>query len=371
MNKGFKKIVSSILFFVFQMQGMPFGWSQNRLDTTSMQDQITAGPSFRTSSAPKGTGDRLDASQEIINRGAMMKDPSLVTLSYQVHVLGEVGVPGTYQVAASNRLSEALERAGGVLERGSLRFVQIRRKGEHTKVIDLLSFKLSGNLDANPYLLDNDVIYVPLRKSVAQIVGPVKRPDTYELRGEKDLESLIRLAGGFASGYSENAPIRVIRFENDEKRVIEMENRSEARRNFRIQNGDVVFIPHVLTMKNQFDYNLARIPGDNIFFPSYEERVFVLGAVYRPGPQSFSPYANLRQYLTLGGGTTRSAKIKKIRVLTQAGKTLKGKDDVAINPGDTIIVPERYLSPENWLSLGLGLVSSVLGITTTILVLAR
>ncbi len=292
---------------------------------------------------------------------------SLNTLSYQVHILGEVLRPGTYRVPASTRLSEAIQIAGGMMERGSDRRIELRRGGGSRRA-DLLGFKIFGNLDANPYLMDNDVIFVPLRKTVIQIEGAVKRPGVYELQNEKTIKDVMKLAGGISIGNDDPAPIRVIRFENGKKNVLNVENSEQGRRAFRVQNGDVIILPQFLIAKKSFDYNVSKIPGDNkLFYPSYEERVFVLGAVAKPGPYPFNPYYDLRQYLTLAGGTNKLAKSKKIKIISALGSTTRANNQTEINPGDTIVVPERYMAPESLVSLIVGIASSIVGTTAVIL----
>lgn len=293
---------------------------------------------------------------------------------YQIHVLGEVNQPATYRMAASTRLSEAIQRAGNILERGSERRVQLRRKGEKTKVIDLLAFKQFGSLENNPYLLDNDVVFIPLKKMVVRIAGAVKRPDTYELRSEKTLSDLIKLAGGYTPGAADDEPIKVIRHNDGQtKKVLDIDNDKETLKEFYLKNADVVVVAHFLTKGKEFDYNLPRLPGDSaIFYPSYEERVFIIGAVRQPGPYPFSPYYHVREYLTLSGGLTKDAKSeRKIKVMSSKGEVSKAKMDTVINPGDTIIIPERYMRAENWATLILGISGAALGITTTILTLTR
>ena len=175
-----------------------------------------AGSSFRKNDMQelKGLGVVSMSEQDIMAKGQMMTEPSMSGLTYQVHVLGEIRNPGTYRITASDRLSEVLLRAGGVDEQGSQRNVEIRRQSEGTKKIDLLSFQVFGNLANNPYLLDNDVVYVPLRGSTIQVVGAVKRPRDYELKTEKTLADAIKLAGGFTVGVASSSPIRVVRFLN-------------------------------------------------------------------------------------------------------------------------------------------------------------
>lgn len=293
-------------------------------------------------------------------------------ITYQVHVSGEVQRPGTYRVPASARLSEVIQMAGGILDRGSERRVELRRRDGSRRRADLVSFKTTGNLDANPYLLDDDVIFVPLKDRVVQIEGSVKRPGYYELTGERTIEDLLRLAGGLTPGADGAGNIRVIRYEGGTKELLDVENEVSARKGFSLRNADVVVVPHIFTENKKFDYNIGKLPGEKaIFYPSYEERVFVLGAVALPGPYAFSPYYDVRQYLTIAGGTTKLAKAKKIKIITAEGKTMKASNVTSINPGDTIVVPEKYMAPESFATLVVGIAASVVGITSAVVTLAR
>ena len=152
--------------------------------------------------------------------GTTMGEAAMVSMGYQVNVLGEVMKPGTYKVAASDRVSEVLNRAGGIAVNGSERVIELRRKGGGVIHVDLIAFKLFGKLDQNPYVTDNDTIYVPFRKNVIQIVGAVKRPDFYELKDEKTLADVVDLSGGFNAATAMKEPIRVIRFEGGRRRLM-------------------------------------------------------------------------------------------------------------------------------------------------------
>ncbi len=302
--------------------------------------------------------------------GTTMGEAAMMSMGYQVHVLGEVMKPGTYKVAASDRVSEVIQRAGGLAQNGSERNIEIRRKGGGTTHVDLLAFKLFGKLDQNPYVTDNDVIFVPLRKNVIQVVGAVKRPDYYELKSEKTLDDVVELAGGFNAATAMKEPVRVIRFENGEKKVDEIPIEKEAMKEFPILNGDVVVIPNIVTKGTKFDYNVASIPGDQVFYPSYEDRVFVLGGVAFPGAYPFSPYYTLNQYITLAGGLTERGK-PKYRVTAIDGKSHGAKPDARVNPGDTIVVKESWMSPASWMSFALGVASFGLSASATIIAIRK
>lgn len=329
---------------------------QNRVDSGrdwANRGQSPAVGSFRNPENENGQdlgGGHSGLGPDALSNGSTLNGDMTSGVSYQVHIVGEVKNPGTYRLTASDRLQEALQRAGGVLERGSLRNVIIRRRGVGTRSYDIVRFRRFGNLQDNPYLLDNDVVQVPLRKQAVQVVGSIERPDVYELRGERTVADILTLAGGPSVGVEHNAPVKVIRFIDGQKTLLDVPL-SEAR-TAKILNGDVIYVPSVLTANNKFDYNVIKLPGDQPFYPAYEDRVFVLGGVYNPGPYNFNPYYGVSQYLTLAGGTTKLAHRSGMRVIHQDGsKQMIGHHDVKINPGDTIYTPESRLAPENWLQI--------------------
>ncbi len=346
---------------------------------TRANQGVTTKPSFRTyrddgvdPSQPRGLGaDRSGLPQQGLADYARPGVGGVMSMSaYQIHVLGEVGKPGTYQVSASTRLSDAVKQAGDVASAGSLRHIQLKRDGRSIP-IDLLSYELYGDLANNPYLVENDVIFVPLRKDVVQIAGSVRRPNTYELKNERNLKSLIELAGDFTAGVDISIPIKVVRFKNGNKNVIDVNNDSVSLSSFDILNGDVVFIPNVITAQNEFDFNVESLPGEQPFYPSYEDRVFVLGGVKFPGAYPFSPHYNLSQYLSLAGGVSERGKVSKIKIIAPDGKVRKGVDGMVVNPGDSISVKERWLSPTGWITFMVSIASFGLSASATILALQR
>jgi protein involved in polysaccharide export with SLBB domain len=292
-------------------------------------------------------------------------------LIYQVHILGEVKKPGTYRVTASTRVSEAIKLAGGLKKNGSERSVEVRTPGGGSKRIDLLDYKVFGKLQDNPYLMDNEVIFIPLKQKVVEIEGALNRPGIYEVKNERNLSDAIRLAGGFSQGVARKEPIRVIRYDEDgKKQVIEVENAPSEILKMPLLNADVVVVTHIFTTENTFDYNVRKLPSDNIFYPSYEDRVFIIGAVEVPGAYSFNPYYHLRNYLALAGGTTRMAK-GFVKVVSSDGKFVKVKPDenYLINPGDTLYIPEKALSRETWITLLTTIASLGLSVANTAIIL--
>ncbi|OGQ55891.1 MAG: hypothetical protein A3I75_01100 [Deltaproteobacteria bacterium RIFCSPLOWO2_02_FULL_50_16] len=290
---------------------------------------------------------------------------------YQIHVLGEVISPGTYHIGASTRLAEAIQMAGWILERGSERRVEVRRFGSQTKTYDLYRFQYFGNLEDNPYLMDNDVVFVPLNKGLVQIVGAVQRPRQYEITREASLYEIIKLAGGYTKGVLMSEPIKVIRYDNGDKKVLDVDNNDPALKAFKIKAADVYYVPQKLVEGVKFDYTLSNIPGDELFLPAYDDQVYVIGGVSSPGPTPYVPSYTIRQYIATTGGFSRLAKRGKIYILSQAGDTrrINADSQEKINPGDTVIIKEKRMEPLGWLQFTMGLATFSLSIASTLIAL--
>lgn len=356
------KIFIFILLFSFLSQHLSAQDRRGLFLQDNSQGASTSGSSFRVNGeeAEEETdslGFPMAPGMPGSSRTGMREGSGSVRgLIYQVHVLGEVKNPGTLRVAPTMRVTDALLLTGGMKKGGSERFVELRKPGQiKGRVLDLFAYKTLGQITQNPYLEDNDTIFVPLKKRAIEIEGPVRRPGIFELKSERNLEDILDLAGGFTVGVDPKNTVKVIRYGGTEDKVVlEVLPERAAMRAFAVLDGDVIVVPHKFLAKNEFDYNLKQLPNDNIFYPANEDRVFVIGAVRVPGAFEFNQYYSLRQYLTLAGGTTTMAKNGKIKVVSIDGRSYKAKDgnyDRVINPGDTIVVPEKSIPSSFYIGL--------------------
>ncbi|HPN08858.1 MAG TPA: SLBB domain-containing protein [Syntrophales bacterium] len=146
-----------------------------------------------------------------------------------IFVIGDVKRPGSYTVGSFSTITDALLTAGGPTEIGSMRNVQLKRKGRLVTTFDLYDLLLKGDKSHDVALLAGDVIFVPITGPVAGIAGNVRRPALYELKHRYDLEYLLELAGGITpSAYTQQIQIeRIVR--NQRHIVMDIDDKKMAK----------------------------------------------------------------------------------------------------------------------------------------------
>jgi len=137
----------------------------------------------------------------------------------QVYVVGEVEVPGTYNVSSLATVINALAAAGGPSKNGSLRSVRISRSGKVFQEIDLYDLFLNGDRSRDCRLENGDTLFVPVIGPVVAVAGAVKRPAIYEIKGKTTLRDLLDMAGGITAA-GDTGRIHVERIEGNSARVV-------------------------------------------------------------------------------------------------------------------------------------------------------
>ncbi|MHB1097288.1 MAG: polysaccharide biosynthesis/export family protein [Gemmatimonadaceae bacterium] len=112
-----------------------------------------------------------------------------------VNIFGESKINGSFSLSALNTAFNALAAAGGPTGIGSVRDIQVIR-GNSRRRMDVYAFMNDPRVLFDFDLQHNDVLFVPLARTVVSIEGAVKRPMRYELVEKEELADLIRFAGG-------------------------------------------------------------------------------------------------------------------------------------------------------------------------------
>jgi protein involved in polysaccharide export with SLBB domain len=184
--------------------------------------------------------------------------------SITVLITGEVEMPGSYTVSALSTITNALFASGGIKEIGSLRNIQLKRRGRLVTTLDLYDLLLRGDSTNDSRLMSGDVIFIPPVGSTAGITGEVRRPAIYELKGDSTAADLLYLAGGLLpEADPRTATIERIN-ESRVRVVLDVDLSKPAGRSTPLRSGDLMRISAVR--------------------PQLANAVTVNGNVYRPGP---------------------------------------------------------------------------------------
>ncbi len=227
------------------------------LSLTQVKNKIYSLLSETTSSlsVSEGVGTNLDVSTGKLR-------------SIKVFVLGEVSTPGGYTLPALSSSFTALYYSGGPTLNGSLRKVQINRRGKLISEIDLYDYIISGDKSKDIRLEDEDIIFVPPVSERVAIAGNVFRPAVYEMKQNESLKDLLRFAGNltFNAYYNRLHIERIIPFDQRNEYVnnildldLNFSSVEELKNsNYDLVDGDVVSISGV----NKLSENMVKISGN-------------------------------------------------------------------------------------------------------------
>jgi len=254
--------------------------------------------------------------------------------SIRVFILGEAYRPGSYTISSLATMTNALFVSGGISSIGSLRNVQLKRNGRLVTTLDLYDLLLRGDTSGDERLQPGDVIFIPPVGATVGVQGEVRRPAIYEIRYEKTIREVIKLAGGMLpSAYPEASQVARID-ENRERTIVDLDLSTEAGLSSHVTADDF------LTVFSVLDKN--------------ENIVILQGNVYRPGPYQWVPGMRLTDIISSlrdmrpnsdfgyvmirredpadGGVSVLSAEIH------DALKNVGGDNDILLRPLDQITV---------------------------------
>ena len=188
----------------------------------------------------------------------------------QVFVLGEVKSPGVYTVSSLSTAVNALLTSGGPTPLGSLRKVELKRRGKTVTLLDLYDLLLKGDTSGDVRLMPGDTIFIPQCGPMISVSGNVKRPAIYEMRDERTLQIAVSLAGGLKP-QAYNQRIQIERaFENRVQIVLDISSDElQQKKPIPLFDGDLI--------------RVFNIPS------KLENAVYLYGNVIRPGEYAYKP----------------------------------------------------------------------------------
>ncbi|MBR6270310.1 MAG: SLBB domain-containing protein [Bacteroidales bacterium] len=246
-----------------------------------------------------------------------------------VYVLGEVYTPGVYTLPSLSSIATAIYMAGGVMQYGSVRNINLYRQSELKGTFDLYDYIFKGKYDTNLRLQDGDIISVGPTGNLAAVGGALNRFDLkYEMKDGETVQDLINYAGGFTV----NAHRDLVHIDRLGARIGEsFDVAKDDFGTFRVCAGDSLFVSST-TMK-------------------YGNRVHITGSVLHPGPYAISDnMKTLSQLINAAGGVQegtynargyicrRDADMKPTNVSFSLERVLAGLDDIDLVRDDSVRV---------------------------------
>lgn len=339
----------------------------------------------------------------LVHRNAAASDPATV------YVKGEVVRPGRYPLTADMKVSDLIQAAGGLKQSADTKAADLTHyvwandkevSGQHEPIF--LADALTGAPDKNRSLNNGDVLSIrqvqgweDLGASIT-LRGEVDHPGTYGIHPGERLSSILLRAGGFASGAYPHGAVLI----RAEVQKLEQQSYGELIQRVREQQTNLKLTATTATDPDQklsaesalaqwqstMD-SLASSPpsgrvaiqisssikewsnttrdvtvraGDILVVPKRPSYVLVQGQVFGPTAVAYRFGKSARWYLAQAGGPNNMANKKAIFVIRADGTVvgnhnglLSGKGlGVTLQPGDSIVVPEKALGgPPVWKTL--------------------
>jgi polysaccharide export outer membrane protein len=319
-----------------------------------------------------------------------------------VHVDGRVKVPGDYPLEPGMTVTDLVRAGGGLSDAaygGNAELTRYRVvKGEirQTELIDIeLSAALhsdsKGNVRLEPF--DNlSVKEVPQWQGGEGVTlrGEVRFPGHYSIRHGETLTSVVQRAGGLTDfAFPEGSVFTREELKKREQEQLDLlsdrmqrdlsvlalqgaaANQAGAAaalsvgqtllsqlRSSKAVGRLVIDLPRTLRAGRGSPQDVILRDGDELIIPRFQQEVTVIGEVQYSTSHLYSASSSRDDYISLSGGATRRADLKRIYVVHANGSVVAASGNhwfemrsVAIEPGDTIVVPldtERLPSLPFW-----------------------
>ena len=248
--------------------------------------------------------------------------------SINVHFVGFVNIPGVHMVHPFSNVISGLIQSGGVNTKGSLRKIKIIRNNETIASTDIYNYLINGKPAKDFRLMDQDIIYVPPRKSTIPITGRILKPGYYEILENENLDDLINFAGGKDRRSSRS--IFVYRNSPSNKNGY-MLGANEAS-NFIISQGDSIHLPLEPNLKNFISIQgQIKNPGQ---YP-YNDKISIknlLNATMSFDDADFAKTMDLSKILIY---RKNPANKEPVQILTNIN------EDIFLKNGDHITIPRN------------------------------
>jgi polysaccharide biosynthesis/export protein len=167
------------------------------------------------------------------------------------------------------------------------------------------------------------------------VVGEVRTPGKYPMTVQMSLIEALAAAGSTTTAAS--SEVMILRPRNA--------GSAQALTPEQVDQSNVTRVNLADLQLGRLSQNVALAEGDTIFVPK-AEKFFITGQVRTPGAYTYERGLTVLQAISLAGGLTEKGSSRRIKVIRaiKGKKTQQGIDLAdAIQPGDTLVIPQRLL----------------------------
>jgi len=177
---------------------------------------------------------------------------SIVTLGQpNVLVLGDVKLPGKYQLRSDAKLTDAIASAGGIVNvNGAFPDARVADAGGKVTVVSLQNLLQRGDTSLDIPLTEGSVVYVPgpIHFTV-DVAGAVDHPGDVQVNEGDRLSMAIAKAGNSQNSQADLNHVRLVRVgpngaqTTTEVNLYQAFNNHDASADVALEKGDVIYVP--------------------------------------------------------------------------------------------------------------------------------
>jgi len=299
----------------------------------------------------------------------LLLDGDVVRVPYEalsVTVDGAVNRPGRYELVAGKDLAEAVEVAGGLAAGATpqLPITLLRRNDLDRQDLQLVPWSGAGALPSEP-LRHEDRVHVPglseLQRSV-MVVGAVAGARRHDRStGPSAASTEASLAPDEATStyrlpWAEGDTVRTVL-----ERAGGLGPLADLKGAYLLRDQQTLPVDlYTLVMLKDLRADRPVQLGDVLVVPFSRRNIQVEGAVFAPGTYPYHPAFGIEQYLALAGGRNRFAQpLSDVRLILPGGELREYRAGLQVEPGSSLVVPERNFSRAEIVQIMLGAASVV------------
>jgi protein involved in polysaccharide export with SLBB domain len=307
-----------------------------------------------------------------------------------VRIDGRVKARGDYPLEPEMRISDLLRAGGGLQDaaygsKAELTRYRIADDARTTQLVEIdLAAVLRGDSSADILLQPFDFLNVKevpewSEQEQVTLLGEVRFPGIYPIQRGETLRSVLDRAGGLTSLAFPSGSVftRVELQEREQQQIDRLAHRMQgdlaimAMQAAAANQGQagqalgvgqsllsqlksaqavgrlVIDLNSVLTSPARSPADVVLREGDQLIIPKEKQEVTVIGEVQNTTSHFYRKDLSRDDYISLSGGTTRRADDDRIYIVRADGSVVSNESagwfrrsgQVAIKPGDTIVVP--------------------------------